>query len=532
MEDNYGTLFPAAFLRATPEYALEQAEIHYTHEADALYTIARERLLYAAAFGSGLSEFVDYEGHKCTSNGCSLISAPPNEVVYVCPFPDQHPEHKQAFDGSVLHRWSGVISICAKYGVPHTCTRQMCSHQELFDGEMICALTGRSLGPPIASVAESNYAFDSGKMMTTVTLQLPDRDAINARTQQYHEARPENKSRGQQINAAKIDAKNLGASSSNLKRHVDDSGFSKHADGSSTAGPVGLIDDKKIRRRLLITSKPTEPCGLPTPMIIPSRPNQTVSQGPRFSIAGDRPTESDIRAEFSIKLNKIWDLLENAYSPTLRRNELRDAETRVVARCTDKRKTGTNVTTISREEFETIHANETGTAFEGLEAVYIMSRWGPWTSGAIRREQVQLAIDRTWKLWVQITRSPQFQQQPEPHLFQKIAGALITIVIDGYDLAGCEVIRQKANPYYTIRCSHRKTAALAKCNHRNVMLRLVEPCLKMQQLLSPPGMKRRSVDPVCGHILGQHNQIVSFLSSLVSNGLTPKQLREIYVGHS
>ena len=532
MEVDFGLFFPPSFLCATPTYALEQAEIHYTHEADALRILARQRLLYNAAFGRGLSDFVDYDGHKCTSSGCTLISAPANEIVYECPFPEQHPEHKKAFDGSVLHRWSRIVFICTKYGVPHTCTPQMCSHQELFDGEMICSLTAMSLGPPVASVAESNYAFESGKAMTTVTLQFSDPDAINARTREYHESLPEHKTRTAQIDAAKVDAQKFCLSSKNLKRRVDDSGFSKHAEGSSTAGPVGLIDYKKVaQQRLRITSKPTEPRKLANPMVLPS--SSSSSEGHHFSIACERPTEGDIRAEFSAKINRIWDLLEIAYSPFARRRELQQAEARVISRCIDKRKNGTNTTIVSIEEFGTIHAKETRVAFEGLEAVYIMSNWTPWTSGTIRQEQVGILINRMLKLWAQITRSKQFQQQPEPHLFQKIAGALIGIIINGYELAGCQVQRPSGKFYYTIRCSHRKTASAATtCEHKSVMLRLIEPSQKMQQLLFPPGMKRRSLDPVCGHILGQHNQIVSFLSSLVSNGLTPKQLREIYIGHT
>lgn len=530
MEVDYGLFFPPGFLYATPTFALEQAEIHYTHEADALRVIARQRLLYNAAFGRGLSDFVDYDGHKCTSSGCTLINAPANEVVYECPFPEQHPDHKKAFDGSILHRWSRLVFICTKYGVPHTCTPQMCSHQELFDGEMICSLTAMSLGPPVASVAESNYAFESGKSMTTVTLQFSDSGAINARTREYHEQLPEYKTRTAQIDAAKIDARKFHSSRKNLKRCVDDSGFSKHAEGSSTAGPIGLIDSKKVeQQRLRITSKPTEPRKLASPMVISGHPSP---QGHQFSITRDRPTENDIRAEFSTKINQIWDLLEAAYSPLTRRRELLQAEARVISRCIDKRKNGASATIISVEEFGTIHSKETRLAFEGLEAVYIMSQWLPWTSGAIRREQVEILVSRMLKLWTQITRSKQFQQQPEPHLFQKIAGALISIIVNGYELAGCQVQRSNGKFYYTVRCSHRKTAcAVVTCEHKSVMLRLIEPSVKMQQLLAPPGMKRRSLDPVCGHILGQHNQIVSFLSSLVSNGLTAKQLREIYIGN-
>ena len=232
-------VYSGLHLQSAQGHALSQAEIHYTHEVDALLNIAQQRRLYIAAVG-GISDFVNYQGHRCTSTECELITAPAAQRVFACPAPDEHPIHKRNTDGSVLHMWSGVVSVCFKYGVPHTCTLQMCSHQELIDGQLICKLTGRVLGVPIASVTELPYVFDGGKAMTAATLQLADQGGIDTRMQQYYDGRAENQSRSAQLVAAKEDATVI--AELGLKRDIDTSGLSCLIDGSRTAGPFGLIE--------------------------------------------------------------------------------------------------------------------------------------------------------------------------------------------------------------------------------------------------------------------------------------------------
>lgn len=527
-------------VRATPAQALARAEICYEHEADALREIAHRHHLYNVALGD-TADFIIYPGHRCTRD-CHLIGPPERERVFVCPMPHTHPQYKRNADGSVLHRWSGCVSVCYKFGVPHVCTSNMCTHQQPTHELVTCTLTGRTLGSEVVDMQELPFSFgDGGKAMTAIHVQSADTDAMSRRMEQYNDTRPETSGRREAVAAAAAHAKQLTADSSSAKkRTIDTSGLVTQVDGSRTAGPTGLIAESAAQRKLLVTdSRDVIPTPLSEPLVVIAQPDATprpVTTAHPFSVIGDGPTDVDIKFHFRTIVNQLWGQLEDAYDIRKRSEELRVAERRVIVRCIDRRRlsregslTAAGSAPMLFGDIAAIHAQETATAMQGMHMVRILASWPQWRSGLLKRKCTEELAERMWKLWEGITRSPKYQNRQEPQLFKRVAGAMLTMVIDGYKIAVCEHTRS-GRPFYLQPCAHQKNAvSVAQCGHPSHRLALIAPHVMMQQLLSPEGMKRRAVDPVCGYTHGDCNTVYSFLSSLLERGLTPRQIREIHV---
>lgn len=473
-----------------------------------------------------------------------MVEAPPNERVFVCPVPYEHPPHKRNPDGSVLHRWSGMVSVCYKYGVVHLCTASMCSHQVAIDGEISCQLTGRVLGSEIAAVTELPFSFDSGsKVMTAVHTQSTDVDAIERRMEQYNESRPEHAKERAAVQCAAKDAAAL--ERLGTKRAIDTSGYQPALDGSRTAGPTGLLEAPPEARKLTIMERVSAaPRELAEPMVVRAPPNATpraVNGSHPFSVIGDGPTDVDIRHHFVTIVDQMWTHLEEAYSLRLRAEELREAERNVIARCIDRRRLSRDGSAASSSssssaamqfnDIAAIHRQEVATALEGMHYVYILANWPAWTSGRLRAECTKQLVERMWKLWEVITRSPKYHQCQKSQLFKRVGGAMLTMVIDGYKMAVCEIMRDN-RPVYVQPCAHQKDAvSVSACGHSGKKLALISPYELVQQLLAPDGMNRRVLNRVCGFVHGHRNSVVSFLTSLIENGLTAPQIRKIHIGH-
>lgn len=526
-------------LLAFPPDPLATAEINYAHEADELIARAQQRRLENAASGEPV-DFAHYPGHKCSSASCSLVTAPADELVYACPMPEEHPLHMRSNGEPVLHRWSRDVSVCYSFATVHVCTAQMCSHQLTEQGNTVCRLTGRSFGGEIAAVYESGYFFESGKAMTATRLDAADADAINTTLAKFSEARPENRDNARHRNSA---AEQAAAAPSTLKRTIDLSGLSRQVDGSRTAGPLGLLTREEVeqRKRLAITASapPATLSGLLEPMITPSqpgdRPRPVSSTGRPVSAVGEGPRTADIRLCFERLVAQLWDQLERSYSLRERRRELYEAEARVVSQLIDKRSFQTGgarrtTRTIAFDAVAALNDRETQRAFEGMVYVRIMAQWEPWTSGRIRREVEPQLVCRMWKLWEQIARSPAYYARPEPHLYARVAAAMLEMVIDGYQFAACQR-GTGARRRWSQRCQHRIDAvSQGACGCKQLFVTLVAPGVVMRQLLSPEGMRQRVLAPVLGHTLGNRNTVQSFLSSLfVAPGLDAAQLREVCV---
>lgn len=507
---------------------MEPPSVHYKHEADALFEIARRRHLIEAAHG-GINDFVDYADHRCVCAKCTMIGTPHNETYYVCPTPIEHPPHLRNSDGSVTHRWSKELFVCYNFGALHVCNQRWCDHQHSIDGELVCRLTGRVHGVEIHMMQDLSFAFDSGKVMTTSNAPNIDLDSMRMGIDSYMNARPENRDRHTQAERALMDAQRNVSS-------VDLRTFTKRRiDAASSAISI----EQAPKRTITDKSESSGPLArLPPPLTIPSDPSEpprpVAESGRPISAVGDGPTESDIRHFFVQWVTRLWDSCEKAYSIRARRRELHDAERRAVPQLIDKRSFGSGgpkqPKQITFDAVATIHARETRATFEGLEYVHILSAWPDWTSGEIRRVHSAVMAERMWKLWELITRSPHYQTNPEPHLYLRIAGAMIDMLIEGYSIGVCEQRTPKNKRFWATRCQHRKNAVSQDdCGHQQSFVTMIAPTPVMQQLLAPPGMVTRILQPVVGHTLRHRNAIVLRLSTLFEGGLTAAQVRQSHI---
>lgn len=521
----------------TPEQALANAEVNYKHETDALVRLTQHMRLCNVAFGHS-PDFERYPGHRCSIATCTMVRAPERELVYECPFPHEHPPHKRNIDGSVLHRWSGNVSVCYGYGTPHICTPNMCSHQTSSGGELVCTLTGLSLGPEVCNVSELDYAFESGKAMTSVHLDSSDRDAIDARVGSYVAERPENVSLRASVAGALEDARALEARGT--KRRIELAAQPRIGDGARTAGRLGLLEAAPAPPVLSITERLTRgPRPLPRALIVQAPAGAQPSLHP-FSAIGSGPTELDIRAFFERTVNNLWDLLEEAYDLRRREEELRVAERRVIHRCIDRRRgsgrdgaaaaASSSASPLQFGDIAAIHGQETRTAFEGMIFVRILANCPDWTSRRIRRVCTTQLSERLWKLWVAITRSPKYHREPGPHLYERVVGAMLKMVIEGYDMTVCVVPSGERSTYYIQSCAQQKDAtSVDKCGHREMLLPLVDKHHIVRALLEPEGIRRRALDRVCGYVLGNWNTVAGFLNSILEEGRRGADIRAIRV---
>lgn len=540
-------LFPR---RQTAEEAFARSEVHHKHEADELRLRAqRQRMVDSLCYGT--PDFIHYPGHRCVLNECRFVTAPANERVYECPAPMEHPPHTRNPDGSVLHKWSHVVSVCITYGLPHICTPSMCSHQTSCDGEKTCTLTGRSHGSELVACTELPFSFfESDKPMTAAHTQDVDLDAVRGRVAGYLLSKPENRDRERDRATAAKDAQQM--QQRGVAAHAVDfrAGMLLDNDVTRSAGPIGLLPSPPdaAAQRLTITERFAKgPGRLAQPIIVPAPPNaraRPVSETQLFSVSGPGPTEVDIRYQFTHIVTRFWEELERAYDLSARQQELAAAEARVIRHFVDGRRTSRlnqshrmpntdaplTPFPLNFGEINRVHTDETATAFEGMQMVRILAAHPDWQSGAVRRECTAELSRRMWKLWEAITRSPKFQNREEPHLFNRVAGAMLCMVIDGYSISVC-MQRQNGRSFVSKRCAHQSDAtSVAPCGHRDGIVRLVAPYPMVQQLLAPAGMRRRALHTVCGFILGDSNAVVGFLASLFENGLALDQVRAICVG--
>lgn len=536
--------------RQTADEAFKRSEVHHKHEADELRLRAqRQRMVDALCYGT--PDFIHYPGHRCISSECRFVTAPESERVYECPSPMEHPPQARNLDGSVLHRWSHVVSVCITYGQPHICTPSMCSHQTSHDGEKICTLTGRSHGSELVACTELPFSFfESDKPMTAAHTQEVDLDAVERRVAGYLSSKPENADRERDRAQALEDARQMQQRGADAHRVDYRAVLSLDNDVTRSAGPIGLLPapPDASKQTLSITERfANGPGRLAPPIVVPAAPNARArppSETQLFSVSGPGPTELDIRYQFTHIVTRLWTELERAYDLTARQQELAAAEARVIRHFVDGRRTSRlnqshgmpnsdaplTAFPLNFGEIAHIHSAETATAFEGMQMVRILAAHPAWQSGAIRRECTAELSRRMWKLWEAITRSPKFQNREEPHLFNRVAGAMLCMVIDGYNISVCQQ-KQNGHTFLSKRCAHQSDAtSVAPCGHRDGIVRLVASYPMVQQLLAPAGMRRRALHTVCGFILGDSNAVVGFLASLFENGLGAAQVRDIYVG--
>ncbi len=523
--------FPLGLFASSAEHALQKADTHLTHEAAAQRQYVLQLRLNEAVRCMPTA-FHASRGHVCQPGSCQLIGKPPDDRVYECPRPMEHPMSRRNYDNSVLHRWSGDVFICYTYGIEHVCTATRCDRQTDNAGETVCGLTGRCLGAPICAVMErpNGMCFESGKAMTSTELQMIDIDAIRERSQEFSDTLPENAGRQQQLEQARRDA--LEQQGGHLKRTLDPADLLRGVeDVNRSAGPIGRIGGEQ---KLLITSKQCS--GVAPRLATPADDAESVVSVPfSISTAGNRPTEAQIQTVFRTRVDGLFDLLETAYSLEKRREELLGCQGEFMMRYSDRRKTRKKdsaapppkreLPSVSHSALMMMHRRCTEQAFEGMDYVWIMATWAPWTSGEIRRRESARLVHRMTRVWDAIRSTPKFQTESEPHLFRNIAGCLLYMVINGYKVPTC--MDRKTRSFF-MPCHHRTDATSIEqlCAHRRVPLPLIAPSIAMTCLLGPTGMRRRALDPTCGHILRHMNDIIGFYDSQMDCGLRARDYKE------
>lgn len=482
------------------QQVLASASIHHAHEAEALRDVVQRLHIHEAAVHGGCDMFIMIGGHRCSVT-CRLEGPPKGQTYYECPRAYEHPAYMQNADGSVLHRWSGDVSVCWQTGDPHICTTNMCNHQVTYGGEIVCSLTARHLGAPTTSVRETGNLFDSGKAMTTCIETHVDISAIDSKLHSWR------------MNQA-------GAADQELA--------TRKAAEQARALTLG-----SLKRTIDLHSVLTQPriAAAPSPKrVVTERP--PAAEIRILPILSSGPSESEIRESFRVHVDTLWNLLEESYSMAVRNAELAAAQQRALARCIDRRRTGQsgNARKVTFDMVASIHAEETAHALEGLEWVRIMASWPQWRSGHIRRVESQRLVDRMWKLWCVVYNSSEFSRNVQPHLFKQIGSALLVLVTDGHDTAVC-VHRANGRTLIRKRCSHRDGSnPTSECGHDKQILNMVRPSQIMTRILAPPGIRRRAYEPACGHVFRTTHAVESYIVSSFNEWQTPAATRALCVG--
>jgi len=449
----------------------------------------------------------------------------------VCP--QTHNECDRLADGSIAHLWSGYVYVCREFGTPHVCTATECTHQVKDDGVMACVLTGRVVSSILADVHATGNFFEGGHEMTTVTPILPDIDSIRRRFEALEAQRPDAiaisaRDAAAPARAAAITAHGmvcvLGASASSRVLAID---------GAQTAyqlpaPPLGARPDFP-----LLAPRPTrakKPPRLADPLITTRAEVEALRARETHSIAGsyalNRPTDYMIREHFASLTKVLWDQLEAAYSVRARVRELIEAEHAVVAHFTSRR--GAKKQAVEEQQIPFVavfaqHTTATARARLGEEYVHILAAWEPWTSGTIRRTVEPQMVERMWKMWCLLTRTPVFQTKRQPHKFRKIGQALMNIVVHGFEIRACST----GTAVYTT-CSH-ITGVETKCSHQPAIITIAAPTRVVQQLLAPPGINDRVHQAAFGFLLKRNNYINQLITSQLDVGLRMADLLVFHV---